>query len=202
MICDDGATGAGNRRCVSKLIDNDKIFALVGNSIYDYAGASYVNDSKVPDVGGQPIGNAYDQYRHLWSIYGNSSPRDGTVGWDGKLYGGTEAYRYFAETLGVKTAGVVAYNRFDPGRVSVEFAACPGWARHRHRSAGPRSQSRAPRLWLGSQIADAIQVTRAGGHWDERDTGIAERVDERARRGVPQPEPASTEPCVRGLGGG
>lgn len=118
VVCDDGATGAGNRRCVSKLIDNDKIFAFVGNSIYDYAGASYVNDSKVPDVGGQPIGNAYDQYRHLWSIYGNSSPRDGTVGWDGKLYGGTEAYRYFAETLGVKTAGVVAYNQAD----SLRFA--------------------------------------------------------------------------------
>ena len=79
---------------------------------------SYVNDSGVPDVGGQPISSAYDQYRHLWSIYGTSSPRDGTIGWDGKLSGGTEVYRYFKEALGVRTAGVVAYNQAD----SLRFA--------------------------------------------------------------------------------
>jgi ABC-type branched-subunit amino acid transport system substrate-binding protein len=118
VVCDDGATGAGNRRCVSKLIDDEKIFAFVSNSIFDYAGASYVNDRGVPDVGGMPIGSAYDQYRHLWSVYSSSSPRNGTIGLDGKLYGGTEVYRYFAETLGVKTAGVVAYNQVD----SLRFA--------------------------------------------------------------------------------
>ena len=111
VVCDDGATGAGNRRCVTKLIDQDRIFAFVGNSIFDYAGASFVNDRGVPDVGGQPINSVYDQYRHLWSIYGSSSPRNGTVGWNGKLLGGTEVYRFFATTLGVKTAGVVAYNQ-------------------------------------------------------------------------------------------
>ena len=118
VVCDDGATGAGNRRCVTKLIQDDKVFAFVGNSIYDYAGASYVDDHGVPDVGGQPISTAYDQYRHLWSIYGSSAPRDGTVGWNGKLYGGTEVYRLFATMLGVKTAGVVAYNQPD----SLRFA--------------------------------------------------------------------------------
>ncbi|CAB4869928.1 unannotated protein [freshwater metagenome] len=118
VVCDDGATGTGNRRCVNKLIDTDKIFAFVGNSIFDYAGASYVDEHAVPDVGGQPISNAYEQYRHLWSIYGSSAPRDGTIGWNGKLYGGTEVYRYFKQTLGVKTAGVVAYNQAD----SMRFA--------------------------------------------------------------------------------
>ena len=117
-VCDDGSTGAGNTRCVKKLIDNDKVFAFVGNSIYDYAGASYVNERAVPDVGGEPIGNAYDQYRHLWSIYGTSSPRDGVIGWSGKLYGGTEVYRYFKTSLGVKTAAVVGYNQAD----SLRFA--------------------------------------------------------------------------------
>jgi branched-chain amino acid transport system substrate-binding protein len=117
-VCDDGSTGAGNRRCVSKLIADDKIFAFVANSIFDYAGASYVDDAGVPDVGGQPISNAYDQYRHLWSIYGTSSPRDGTIGWNGKLYGGTEVYRHFAQTLGAKSAAIVAYNQAD----SLRFA--------------------------------------------------------------------------------
>jgi branched-chain amino acid transport system substrate-binding protein len=118
VVCDDGATGAGNRRCVTKLIDQDHIFAFVGNSIFDYAGASFVNDRGVPDVGGQPISSVYDQYRHLWSIYGSSSARDGSVGWNGKLLGGTEVYRFFATTLGTKTAGVVAYNQPD----SLRFA--------------------------------------------------------------------------------
>jgi ABC-type branched-subunit amino acid transport system substrate-binding protein len=118
VVCDDGATGAGNRRCVTKLIDDEKVFAFVSNAIYDYAGASFVNDRGVPDVGGQPIGNAYEQYHHLWSIYGSSSPRDGTIGVGGKLYGGTEVYRYFAQTLGVTVAGVVAYNQAD----SLRFA--------------------------------------------------------------------------------
>jgi ABC-type branched-subunit amino acid transport system substrate-binding protein len=117
VVCDDGATGAGNRRCVTHLIDDEKVFAFVANSIYDYAGASYVNDHGVPDVGGEPVGSAYEQYHHLWSIYGTSSPRDGTVGWGGKLYGGTEVYRYFA-SLGAKVAGVVAYNQAD----SLRFA--------------------------------------------------------------------------------
>lgn len=118
IVCDDGATGAGNRRCVNSLIDNDKIFAFVGNSIFDYAGAAYVDEKGVPDVGGQPISSAYDKYKHLWSIYGTSSPREGTVGWGGKLSGGTEVYRYFAKALNVKTAGVVAYNQAD----SLRFA--------------------------------------------------------------------------------
>ena len=45
VVCDDGATGAGNRRCVRKLIDDDKVFALVGNSILTYSGADYVNSA-------------------------------------------------------------------------------------------------------------------------------------------------------------
>jgi len=116
VVCDDRATGAGNTRCVHTLIDDDKIFAFVGNAIFDYAGASYVEQKGVPDVAGEPIGNSYDQYSHLWSIYGTQSPRDGTVGWNGQLSGGTEVYRYFAKTLATKTAAVVSYNQADSQR--------------------------------------------------------------------------------------
>ena len=118
IVCDDSATGSGNRECVRKLIDDDHVFAFVGSSIFNYAGASFVDSRGVPDIGGQPIGNAYDQYPHLFSIYGSSSPRNGTVGFGGKLYGGTEVYRLFKEMLGTKVAGVVAYNQSD----SLRFA--------------------------------------------------------------------------------
>lgn len=84
--------------------------------MFEYAGASYVNDAGVPDVGGQPIGNEYDQYPHLWSIYGSGSPRNGTIGFNGTLYGGSEVYRYFARTLGAETAAVVGYNQADSQR--------------------------------------------------------------------------------------
>ena len=118
VTCDDHSSGADNLSCVRKLIEDDHVFAFAGNSIFDYAGAEAVSQAGVPDVGGQPIGNAYDQYQHLYSIYGSSTPRDGTVGWNGTLYGGTEVQRWFKDNLGATTAGVVAYNQAD----SLRFA--------------------------------------------------------------------------------
>ena len=115
-VCDDSGTGAGNRNCVHKLVDDDKVFAFAGNSIYQYVAASEVSDKDVPDVAGQPIGNAYDQYQHLYNLYGAVYPRHGTVGYDGNLYGGTEVYRYFKTALGTKTAAVVSYNQADSQR--------------------------------------------------------------------------------------
>jgi ABC-type branched-subunit amino acid transport system substrate-binding protein len=119
IVCDDASTGAGNRRCVRKLIDDDKVFALVSNSILSYSGAEYVNSQGVPDIGSQPIDSAYEQYAHLFQIYGSDSPRDGTVGFDGKLTTGTEIYRYFRLNNGAKTAGIVAFNQSE----SLRYAA-------------------------------------------------------------------------------
>ena len=118
VVCDDHSSGPENLRCAHKLVEQDHVFAFAGNSIFDYAGAEVVNAAGVPDVGGQPIGNAYDTWPHLWSIYGSSTPRDGTVGWDGTLYGGTEVQRWFKDHLGARTAGVVAYSQAD----SLRFA--------------------------------------------------------------------------------
>ncbi|MER5223732.1 ABC transporter substrate-binding protein [Streptomyces flaveus] len=109
--CDDGGSGVGNNECVHKLVDEDKVVALVAGSSLDYAGASRVSRARVPDIGGQPIGPAYDTYPHLYSIYGSLAPRNGKPGWDGKLYGGTEVYRYFKREQGARTAAVVSYNQ-------------------------------------------------------------------------------------------
>ncbi|NEB81342.1 ABC transporter substrate-binding protein [Streptomyces sp. SID14478] len=110
-LCDDGGSGVGNNECVHKLIDEDKVVALVATTSLDYAGAQQVSRARVPDVGGQPIGAAYDTYAHLYGIYGSLAPRDGTPGWSGKLYGGTEVYRYFKREQGARTAAVVSYNQ-------------------------------------------------------------------------------------------
>ena len=111
VACDDTGSGSGNVDCSHRLIDRDRVFALAGTTAFSYDGAPYVNQKGVPDVGGQPVGNAYDQYPHLWNIYGSDEPRNGkTIGWDGKLYGGTEVYRWFKDKRGAKRAAVVFYN--------------------------------------------------------------------------------------------
>ncbi|WP_327359408.1 ABC transporter substrate-binding protein [Streptomyces sp. NBC_01304] len=110
--CDDGGSGVGNNECVHKLIDEQKVVALVATASLDYAGAPQVARAGVPDIGGQPIGPAYDTYPHLYSIYGSLAPRKGgKPGWDGKQYGGTEIYRYFKREHGARTAAVVSYNQ-------------------------------------------------------------------------------------------
>ncbi|MGW3123324.1 ABC transporter substrate-binding protein [Streptomyces sp. NPDC001107] len=109
--CDDGGSGVGNNTCVHRLIDEDQVVALVATTALDYAGASRVSHARVPDIGGQPIGAAYDTWPHLYGIYGSLAPRNGTPGWDGELYGGTEVYRYFKREKGARTAAVVSYNQ-------------------------------------------------------------------------------------------
>ncbi|MFI1682849.1 ABC transporter substrate-binding protein [Streptomyces sp. NPDC020607] len=109
--CDDGGSGVGNNDCVHRLVEEEKVVALVATSSLDYAGAARVSRAGVPDVGGQPIGAAYETYPHLYGIYGSLAPRNGGPGWDGELYGGTEVYRYFKRERGARTAAVVSYNQ-------------------------------------------------------------------------------------------
>ncbi|MCH0539547.1 ABC transporter substrate-binding protein [Streptomyces sp. MUM 203J] len=112
LTCDDGGSGVGNNTCFRELVQDREVFALVATTALDYAAAPRVSEAGVPDIGGQPIGPAYDTYPHLYSIYGSSAPRTGaSPGWDGVMYGGTEVYRYFKEREGARTAAVVAYNQ-------------------------------------------------------------------------------------------
>lgn len=123
ITCDDGGSGVGNQDCVHQLIDRDQVFAFSSGSVLNYAGAQYVSGKDVPDVGGQPIGTAYDRWPHLYGIYGSSAPRDGrAVGWDGTLYQTTEVYRFFKERLGARSAAVVAYNQADSARYATQLA--------------------------------------------------------------------------------
>jgi branched-chain amino acid transport system substrate-binding protein len=109
--CDDQGTNTGNVGCARKLVDDEKVFALAGVTAFDYAGAQYVNSKGVPDVGGQPVSNAYDQYPHLYSIQGSFYPREGKrPGYNGTLYESTHVYRWLKEKLSARTAGVVYYN--------------------------------------------------------------------------------------------
>jgi ABC-type branched-subunit amino acid transport system substrate-binding protein len=121
VTCDDGGTGSGNQSCVHKLVDQDHVVALVATSALDYVGAPYVSAQGVPDIGGEPIGTAYDRYPHLYSIDGSSEPRDGkAVGWNGTEYLTTEVYRYFKQKLGLSRAVVVNYGQADSSRYAAQ----------------------------------------------------------------------------------
>ncbi|MEU8920180.1 ABC transporter substrate-binding protein [Kitasatospora sp. NPDC048545] len=124
VTCDDGGSGVGNQDCVHRLIDQEHVFAFVSGSVLDYAGAPYVSGKAVPDVGGQPIGTAYDRWPHLYGIYGSAAPRDGqSVGWNGTLYQSTEVFRFFKQRLGTDSAAVVAYNQADSARYAGQLKA-------------------------------------------------------------------------------
>jgi branched-chain amino acid transport system substrate-binding protein len=123
VTCDDHGDGTRNTACAHSLIDSSRVFALVSQSIFTYSGASYVQSKGVPDVGSQPIDTAYDRWSHLWDIYGESYPRNGTVGYNGKLIGGTEVYQYFKKKFaGGLKAGVVYYNVADSERFGKSIA--------------------------------------------------------------------------------
>ncbi|MFJ8648165.1 ABC transporter substrate-binding protein [Streptomyces sp. NPDC093546] len=120
LTCDDGGSGVGNNECVHELVDEAEVFALVATTAFDYAGAARVAAAGVPDIGGQPIGPAYDTHPHLYGIYGSAAPRTGgEPGWGGVLYGGTEVYRWFKRELGARTAAVVAYNQASSARYAA-----------------------------------------------------------------------------------
>jgi len=121
--CNDEGSGDGNVACVRKLIDDEEVFAFAGVTAFDYAGAQYADSQGVLDIGGQPVSSAYDQYPHLYSIYGSYYPRDGRrPGYNGSLYAGTETYRWLKETLGARVAGVVYYGIGPSQRYAASIA--------------------------------------------------------------------------------
>jgi branched-chain amino acid transport system substrate-binding protein len=122
--CDDQASSLENPVCAHTLIGSDHVFALVSNVAVDYAGAAYVNSQNVPDIGGQPIDNAYNTYRNLFDIYGETYPRNGKPGLHGRLYGGTEVYRFFKVRFPhvALKAGVVEFNQSDSERFGNSIA--------------------------------------------------------------------------------
>jgi ABC-type branched-subunit amino acid transport system substrate-binding protein len=122
VTCDDSGDGSDNQTCVHQLIGQDHVVALVATTAMDYAGAPYVSAQGVPDIGGQPIGTAYDQYPHLYQIYGSSEPRNGkAVGWNGVEYQTTEVYRYFKQKLGLRRAAVVSYNQAESASYATQL---------------------------------------------------------------------------------
>ncbi len=124
VSCDDQENPERNKECARNLIEQQEVFALVGNSSNGYAGAEIVSENGVPDVGGIPIGQDYYQYPTLYTLYGaDGYPRNGEdVGLDGKIYNQSRSYRWFKENLGIEKAAVIFYS-IPISRAAGEFIA-------------------------------------------------------------------------------
>jgi branched-chain amino acid transport system substrate-binding protein len=108
--CDDAGSDTGNSDCARKLVDNQKVFAFVANNCLACGGLSYISGKAVPSVGGLAIDFRDYALPHFWRYSGNPYPQDGHIGYKGKLYQGTQQYRWFKQKLGVTKAGVVYYD--------------------------------------------------------------------------------------------
>jgi branched-chain amino acid transport system substrate-binding protein len=109
--CDDREDRSRALACAQKLVEKDKVFALVATNTRSMGGAAqYLNDQAVPVIG-IPINNSFYRYPHFWSGYGNGYARDGkTVGYKGKLVSRSGIYRWFKQNIKVTKAAVFTYD--------------------------------------------------------------------------------------------
>ncbi|MEY2424441.1 MAG: branched-chain amino acid transport system substrate-binding protein [Actinomycetota bacterium] len=109
--CDDREDRSRALACAQKLVEHDKVFALVATNTRAMGGAAqYLNDQAVPVIG-IPINNSFYRYPHFWSGYPNSYTRDGkTVGYKGKLVSRSGVYRWFKQNTKATKAAVFTYD--------------------------------------------------------------------------------------------
>jgi len=121
--CDDREDRARDLACAQQLVEQDKVFALVGDNTRSHGGsAQYLNDHGVP-VLGLPITNSFSRYPHFWSVYPQGYPRDGThVGNNGNLEYTSGIYRWFKQNLGVTEAAVFEYDINESKQAGDGFA--------------------------------------------------------------------------------
>lgn len=121
--CDDREDRSRALECARRLVEQEKVFALVATNTRALGGAAqYLNDQGVPVIG-IPITNSFYRYPHFWSGYSHGYPRDGqTVGHNGNIMWLTGPYRWFREKLGVDTAAVFFYEIDESRQAGNAFA--------------------------------------------------------------------------------
>ncbi|MGQ0830417.1 MAG: ABC transporter substrate-binding protein [Microthrixaceae bacterium] len=121
--CDDREDRSRALECARRLIEQDKVFAMVATNTRAFGGAAqYINDKGVPVIG-IPITNSFYRYQHLWSGYPSGYVKDNkTVGYKGKLMSLSGGYRWYKRTLGISKAAVFAYD-IDESKQAGDFIA-------------------------------------------------------------------------------
>jgi branched-chain amino acid transport system substrate-binding protein len=128
--CDDGMDAQRNRSCARDLIENQKVFAIVGTNTPAMPSARYVNDQKVPAVGVAPIGNYTWQLPYWFQYDGQRNcPRNGVDQPGQPGYCSSETvksrnggYKYFKDVVGVSKAAVFFHNIAISKQAGLDFA--------------------------------------------------------------------------------
>jgi branched-chain amino acid transport system substrate-binding protein len=111
VSCDDGSEGTQFLACVQKLVEQDHVFALLGNnSDASASGANYEYTHGIPDIG-FPLNNGYYKYPNMFSIYGTPGySRNGkAVGNNGQIENPLGLYKWFKSNLHFTKAAVYYY---------------------------------------------------------------------------------------------
>ncbi len=123
FTCDDREDRTRTLECARRLVEQDKVFALVATNTRALGGASqYLADQDVPVIG-FPINNAFYRYPEFFTIYGTSYERNGeTVGDDGDLVTLSGQFRWLKQNLDVSKAGVFYYDVAESTQAGKNFA--------------------------------------------------------------------------------
>lgn len=111
VTCDDGSDGTQFLACVQKLVEQDHVFALLGNnSDASASAANYEYKHGVPDLG-FPLNNGYYKYPDMFSLYGTPGyARNGkTVGNNGQIENPLGIYKWYKDNLHLSKAAVFYY---------------------------------------------------------------------------------------------
>jgi len=121
--CDDREVRSRALECARRLVEQDKVFALVATNTRAMGGAAqYLEDNGVPVIG-IPITNSFYRYSHFWTGYGTGYVRDGkTVGYQGQIMSLSGGYRWFKANLNVTKAAVFFYDIAESKQAGDFFA--------------------------------------------------------------------------------
>ncbi|HWC38888.1 MAG TPA: ABC transporter substrate-binding protein [Acidimicrobiales bacterium] len=112
VTCDDAEDGSQNLACATKLVEQDHVFALIGNNSDASArSASYEYSHSVPDLG-FPLNNGYYKYPNMFSYLGGGGyVRNGKqVGNNGQLEQQPWQFRWFNENMHIHKGGFCFYS--------------------------------------------------------------------------------------------
>jgi branched-chain amino acid transport system substrate-binding protein len=112
VTCDDAEDGSQNLACATKLVEQDHVFAFIGNNSDASArSATYEYSHNVPDLG-FPLNNGYYKYPNMFSYVGGGGyVRNGKqVGHNGQLEQQAWQFRWFHENMGISNGGFCFYS--------------------------------------------------------------------------------------------
>jgi branched-chain amino acid transport system substrate-binding protein len=173
VTCDDAEDGSQDLACATKLVEQDHVFALIGNNSDASArSASYEYGHNVPDLG-FPLNNGYAKYPNMFSYLGGGGyARNGKqVGNNGMLEQQPGPFQWFHQTMGISNGAFCFY--------SIAVSQQEGIAEEKQAQAsginntydcGGSNAGANPAT--GPSDTDAINMKSKGvdGVWDAMDT--------------------------------